>query len=80
MTQQRMGRSTPHTGSRKCRGPRGGVRVGSGWGDRTEGTRPDPWAVFTPTPVKSLQALPYLMLMVFGPIMQLRRLRLRDCG
>lgn len=44
-----MGQSAPHSWSRNCRGPSGRVR----WGDRTEGTRPDPWAVFTPTPVVS---------------------------
>ena len=71
------GDSKPHTpGTGTAMDP----VVGSGWGDRAEGTWPDLWAVFTPavTHVKYLQALPYLTLVDFGPILQLRRLRLRE--
>lgn len=57
-------------------GSSGGIRVER----QTEGYWPDLWAVFAQflTCVKYPQALPYLTLMVFDPILKLRRLRLRD--
>lgn len=72
-----MGHRATHTWSGNCHGS------GGSQGGETELRGPgQALGQFSPqllTCVKYLQAVPYLTLIVFGLILQLRRLRLRDC-
>lgn len=68
------GDSMPHTpGAGTAMGP----VVGSGWGHGTEGTWLDLQAVFTPVPYmcEVFADTALFDTMVFGPILQLRRLK-----